>query len=61
MCKYVLYKYKKKNSNCHEEVNNSKFKTWSEEFLLKNIPQKSVIMMNNTPYHSVVKDKAPTR
>ena len=56
-----LYVFKsKKTSDYHEEMNHNKFKTWFEEFLLKNIPPNSVIVMDNAPYHSVIKDKAPT-
>ena len=41
-------------------MNHNKFKSWFEESLLKNIPPNSVIAMDNAPYHSVIKDKAPT-
>lgn len=37
-----------------------KFLMWFEKCLLKNIPSNSVIIVDNAPYHSVIKDKAPT-
>lgn len=50
----------KKTGDFHDEMNGDCFTRWFTESLLKNIPAKSVIVLDNAPYHSVIYDKAPT-
>lgn len=50
----------KKTNDYHEEMNASVFEDWFFKTLLPAIPPKSTIIMDNAPYHSRVKDKAPT-
>lgn len=50
----------KKTGDYHEEMNSVTFQKWFEEKLLHNLPDNSVIVMDNAPYHSVILDKAPT-
>lgn len=49
-----------KTSDYHEDMNADVFERWFFETLLPCIPVGSVIIMDNAPYHSRVKDKAPT-
>jgi transposase len=56
----LVFQSKKDCSDYHGEMNYEVFKEWFEKQLLPNIPQKSVIIMDNAPYHSVIKNKAPT-
>lgn len=50
----------KKNGDYHEEMNSAVFENWFFNSLLPAIPPGSTIIMDNAPYHSRVKDKAPT-
>ncbi|XP_046687431.1 uncharacterized protein LOC124373082 [Homalodisca vitripennis] len=42
-------------------MNGNNFEKWAEEKLLPNLPQKSVIVMDNAPYHCHQENKAPTK
>ena len=44
----------------HNEVNGDMFLKWFIEKLLANLQEKSVIIMDNTSYHSVKSEKNPT-
>ena len=44
----------------HDSMNNETFKKWFLEQLLPNIPSRSLIIMDNAPYHSKQINKAPT-
>lgn len=50
----------KKSGDYHDEMNAKKFKEWFIK-LLKNIEPKSIIVMDNAPYHSVQINKPPTQ
>lgn len=50
----------KKTSDYHEEMNSEVFENWFFNTLIPAIPKESTIIMDNAPYHSRVKDKAPT-
>lgn len=43
----------------HEDTTAELFENWFENYLLKNIPDKSVIVMDNASYHSRQLQKAP--
>ncbi|KAL0830174.1 hypothetical protein ABMA28_003631 [Loxostege sticticalis] len=43
----------------HEEMNAAVFKDWFTTQLLPSLPEPSIIIMDNAPYHSVQVDKAP--
>lgn len=49
----------KKTCDYHEEMNSEVFEAWFFEVLIPAIPRGSVIVMDNAPYHSRIKDKAP--
>lgn len=55
----LLFKSKKTGSY-HEEMDGVTFAKWFTRQLIPNIPPKSVIVMNNAPYHSVQVDRVPT-
>lgn len=48
-----------KTTEYHEEMDFTKFKEWFLT-LLNNLSEPHFILMDNAPYHSVQKDKAPT-
>lgn len=50
----------KKTNDYHEEMNSEIFEAWFFEVLVPAIPSGSTIIMDNAPYHSRIKDKAPT-
>lgn len=50
----------KKTCDYHEEMNGEVFESWFFNVLVPAIPPGSVIVMDNAPYHSIIKDKAPT-
>lgn len=49
-----------KQEDYHSEMNRHNFNKWVMEKLIPNITEPSIIVMDNAPYHSVVKNKAPT-
>jgi hypothetical protein len=42
-------------------MNYKNFEQWTQTQLLPNLPNKSVVVMDNTPYHSVQENKPPTK
>ncbi|XP_063404616.1 uncharacterized protein LOC134688078 [Mytilus trossulus] len=56
----LIYKAKSCTGDYHQEMNGENFKKWFTEKLLSNLPEKSVIIMDNASYHSVQFDKCPT-
>lgn len=50
----------KKTGDYHEDMNSTVFENWFFKTLIPVIPRGSTIVMDNAPYHSRVKDKAPT-
>ncbi|XP_049269029.1 uncharacterized protein LOC125757469 [Rhipicephalus sanguineus] len=46
-------------SDYHSEMDGPRFERWFKEQLLPNIEPRSVIVMENTPYHSVQLEKLP--
>ena len=55
----LLFTAKRGDGDYHDEMDANRFKTWFIEQLLPNIPQKSVIVMDNASYHSVRLNKIP--
>ncbi|CAG4940862.1 unnamed protein product [Colias eurytheme] len=49
-----------KQEDYHSEMNRANFRKWVTEKLIPNIREPSIIVMDNAPYHSVVKNKCPT-
>lgn len=52
---------KKAMADYHEDMNGDVFESWFKNFLLPNLPPKSLIVMDNAKYHSRLYDKAPTQ
>ncbi|XP_064083062.1 uncharacterized protein LOC135199076 [Macrobrachium nipponense] len=50
----------KNDGDYHHQMNHIVFEKWFREQLIPNIPQQSVIIMDNASYHSVQSDKPPT-
>lgn len=47
-----------KQEDYHSELNKINFTKWVTEKLIPNIAEPSIIVMDNAPYHSVIKNKA---
>ena len=57
----LVFRSKKHTGDYHDEMNGDHFLDWFENNLLKNNPQRSVIVLDNAPYHNVVLEKVPTK
>jgi len=49
---------KKNTGDCHDEMNGDNFKEWFES-IIPVLDPNSIIVMDNTPYHSVEQEKYP--
>lgn len=49
-----------KQEDYHSEMNRTNFTKWVTEKLIPNLEYPSIIVMDNAPYHSIIKNKAPT-
>lgn len=57
----LVYKSSKRTGDYHGQVNHELFIKWFEENLLPNIPEKSLIILDNAPYHNTLSAcSAPT-
>lgn len=56
----LIFKSGNKTGDYHSEMNFENFMKWFSEKLIPNLPEKSVIVIDNAPYHNVVLDKPPT-
>ena len=54
----LVFKASKKTGDYHTNMNWDNFSKWFQEKLLKNIPENSLIIMDNTPYHNVLVEDA---
>jgi len=54
----LVFKASKKTGDYHTNMNWDNFSKWFQEKLLKNIPENSVIIMDNAPYHNVLVEEA---
>jgi transposase len=58
----LVYKSTKKTGDYHGQMNQEIFHKWFSEKLIPNIPNNSIIIMDNASYHTVLaKHSAPTR
>ncbi len=48
----LVFKSSKKTGDYHANMNSEKFLEWFEEKLLKNIPDNSLVIMDNASYHN---------
>ncbi len=57
----LVFKSKRKTGDYHGQMNNGLFSKWFKEKLLPNIPDNSLIIMDNAPYHNILSPhSAPT-
>ncbi len=54
----LVFKASKKTGDYHTNMNWDNFSKWFQEKLLKNIPKKSLIIMDNASYHNVFAEEA---
>lgn len=56
----LMFSGTNKQEDYHSEMNQQNFTKWVNEKLIPNLKEPAIIVMDNAPYHSVVKNKAPT-
>ncbi len=57
----LVFKSTKRTGDYHGQMNFELFRKWFSEMLLPNIPDNSLIIMDNAPYHNTLSDhSAPT-
>ncbi|XP_072022707.1 uncharacterized protein [Amphiura filiformis] len=56
----LSFQSKTGSSDYHDEMNGNVFLEWFTHQFLPNIPQHTVIVMDNAPYHSVQEERIPT-
>jgi len=57
----LVFKSTRKTGDYHGQMNHGLFKKWFQEQLLPNIPEESLIIMDNASYHNTLsKTSAPT-
>ena len=54
----LVFKASKKTGDYHSSMNCERFTEWFQKTLLKNIPDKSIIIMDNASYHNVLAEEA---
>jgi transposase len=54
----LVFKASKMTGDYHTNMNWDNFSTWFQEKLLKNIPENSLIIMDNAAYHNVLAEEA---
>lgn len=55
----LIFASKSKTLDYHEEMNSDMFVKWIPEKLIPNLPEPSLIIMDNAPYHSTLVEKQP--
>ena len=54
-----VFKSTRKTGDYHGQMNWDLFKKWFMEMLLPNIPEHSLIIMDNAPYHKILSEHSP--
>lgn len=57
----LVYTAGSASGDYHGQMNHINFEKWVNEKLLPNLPEQSVIVMDNAPYHSMQVDKPPVK
>lgn len=57
----LVFKAKSSSGDYHNEMNFDNFVKWLEERLIPNLPERSVLILDNAAYHNVQIDKCPTQ
>ncbi len=55
----LVFKSTRKTGDYHGQMNWELFKKWFTEMLLPNIPEHSLIIMDNAPYHNILSEHSP--
>ena len=55
----LVFKSTRKTGDYHGQMNWELFRKWFTEMLLPNIPERSLIIMDNAPYHTVLAEHSP--
>jgi transposase len=55
----LVFKSTRKTGDYHGQMNWDLFKKWFIEMLLPNIPEQSLIIMDNAPYHNILSEHSP--
>jgi transposase len=56
----VIFKSNQKARDYHNEMNGENYICWLKEKLIPNLELNSLLVIDNTPYHNIQKDKAST-
>ena len=57
---FLMFKSNRKTGDYHHEMNAENYKKWLTEKLIPNLPPKSVLVIDNAPYHNVEVNKTST-
>ena len=57
----LVWKAKSSTGDYHDEMNGDDFFKWVKEKLIPHLPPKSVLIIDNAPYHKLQVDKCPTQ
>jgi transposase len=55
----LVFKSTRKTGDYHGQMNWKLFRKWFTEMLLPNIPDQSLIIMDNAPYHKILAEHSP--
>ncbi len=55
----LVFKSTRKTGDYHGQMNWDLFKKWFTQMLLPNIPENSLIIMDNAPYHNALSEHSP--
>ncbi|KAG6465035.1 hypothetical protein O3G_MSEX014895 [Manduca sexta] len=56
----LIFKSQSKSSDYHDDMNSTIFLKWMTEKVIPNLPERSLVVMDNAPYHCTQINKAPT-
>nr|XP_026497740.1 uncharacterized protein LOC113401879 [Vanessa tameamea] len=56
----LMFKSQSKSSDYHDDMNSTNFLKWLREKLIPNLLERSLVVMDNAPYHCTQLNKAPT-
>ncbi|RVE50547.1 hypothetical protein evm_004774 [Chilo suppressalis] len=56
----LMFRSQSKSADYHDDMNATNFLKWMTEKVVPNLPEKSLVVMDNAPYHCTQINKAPT-
>lgn len=57
---FLAYDSKSKTTDYHEEMDSDNFTKWITEKLIPGMPEGSIVVLDNAPYHNKLVNKAPS-